>query len=51
MLDITISENERSEHFQTANFTVPFFSGTERKGMEQNGKNAFTLSPRTIAER
>ena len=34
-----------------ANFTVPFFGGTERSGTEQNGKNAFTLAPRTVVER
>ena len=34
-----------------ANFTVPFFSGTERNGTEQNGKDAFTLAPRTVVER
>ena len=33
-----------------ANFTVPFFSGTERNGTEQNGKNAFTLAPRMVVE-
>ena len=32
--------------------TLPFhIQGTERNGTEQNGKNAFTLAPRTIAER
>ena len=38
-------ENERSERFRMANFTVPFFSGTER-----NGKNAFILAPRKVVE-
>ena len=51
MLDIAINENERSERSRTANFTVPFFRGTERNGTEQNGKNAFTLAPRTVVER
>ena len=51
MLDIAINENERSERSRMANFTVPFFRGTERNGTEQNGKNAFTLAPRTVVER
>ena len=38
-LDIVINENERSEHFRTANFTVPF-------SVEQNGKDVFILAPR-----
>ena len=33
-----------------ANFTVPFFSGTERNGTEQNGKNVFILAPRKVVE-
>ena len=33
-----------------ANFTVPFFSGTERNGTEQNGKKAFILAPRKVVE-
>ena len=46
MLDITINENIRSEHFRMANFTVPIFIGTE-----QNGKNAFILAPTKVVER
>ena len=52
---LVIAINECSERSQMANFTVPFFSGTEQNGTEQNGtehnsKNAFTLAPRTVVE-
>ena len=30
--------------------TLPFHFSVERNGTEENGKNAFTLAPRTIAE-
>ena len=45
VLDIAITGNERSERFQMANFTVPFFSETEWNRIEQNGKNTFILVP------
>ena len=49
-LYIAINENEHSEHFQMANFIIPFFSGTKRNGTEHNGKNTFTLAPRKVVD-
>ena len=43
--------NERSERFRKANFTIQFFSGTERNGLEQNSKNVFILAPRKVVAR
>ena len=31
--------------------TLPFHFSVEQNGTEQNGKNAFTLAPRTVVER
>ena len=48
MLDIAINENERSGILEWQTFPFHF---SEWNGMEQNGKNTFTLTPRKVVER